>query len=66
MLCCGVLAPVTSATTQGIDKGGKVGRGKKVKASQNIGRESLNLRFGIHGTTDSAPFFVGHEMPMFA
>jgi hypothetical protein len=29
------------------------------------GRESLNLRFGIHGVKPEEPYFVGDEMPLF-
>jgi hypothetical protein len=39
---------------------------KKAKKGEpkNIGRESLNLRFCIHGNKQGMPFYVGDEMPI--
>ena len=41
---------------------------KKRRASKkdpkNIGRESLNLRFNIHGNKPGMPFYVGEEIPV--
>lgn len=41
---------------------------KKKRASKNdpknIGRESLNLRFHIHGNKPGLPFYVGEEIPV--
>lgn len=37
----------------------------KRKQAGPIGRESLNLRFGLHGNKPDLPFFVGNEMPAF-
>jgi hypothetical protein len=40
-------------------------RKKKRKQTGPVGRESLNLRFGLHGNKPGLPFFVGTEMPAF-
>lgn len=34
------------------------------KDPKNIGRESLNLRFSIHGNKPGMPFYVGTEIPV--
>ena len=38
---------------------------RKKKQTGPVGRESLNLRFGLHGNKPDLPFFVGTEMPAF-
>jgi hypothetical protein len=38
---------------------------KNVRA-ERPGRESLNLRFALHGNVPSKQFFVGEEMPLFS
>jgi hypothetical protein len=40
---------------------------RKRKRSQSgpVGRESLNLRFALHGNKPGLPFYVGEEMPFF-
>ena len=46
---------------------GQTGPQKKKKSkrgSENVGRESLNLRFGLHGSHPGTPFYVGDEMPL--
>ena len=34
------------------------------KRQKNIGRESLNFRFSLHGNKPGMPFFVGDEIPV--
>lgn len=40
-------------------------RRKGEEKVQRPGRESLNLRFALHGNVPSKAFFVGDEMPLF-
>ena len=43
------------------------GKKKKKRGGQpkRLGRESLNLRFAVHGNVPTKAFFVGDEMPLF-
>ena len=41
-------------------------RKRKKEKAERPGRESLNLRFAIHGNVPSKAFYVGDEMPLFA
>lgn len=42
----------------------KTTKRKKRGKPERLGRESLNLRFGLHGNAASKQFFVGTEMPL--
>ena len=58
-------AAVMSTTIGRGASGGEGGRGGGLMGKDR-GRESLNLRFGLHGIKPGQPYFVGEEMPMFA
>lgn len=38
---------------------------KRSRENRRPGRESLNLRFSLHGNAPDKPFYVGDEMPSF-
>lgn len=54
----------TISTAPIIKVTGKRKNRKGVK-QERPGRESLNLRFALHGNVATKPFFVGDEMPLF-
>lgn len=59
----GVVCPLAKRREEGSPAAKRSRKSKQ--AYQANGRESLNLRFGLHGSRPGQQFFVGDEMPSF-